>query len=119
MLRLAETYLLRAEAFLMKGDKEKAANEINEVRNRAHTSEVVASEVTIDYILDERARELVYEEFRRITLGRLGKYVERVRKYNTLNGPRVEDYHELFPIPYSAIEANKDAVLEQNPGYKN
>lgn len=119
MLRLAETYLLRAEAFLMKGDKEKAANDINEVRNRAHTSEVVASEVTIDYILDERARELVYEEFRRITLGRLGKYVERVRKYNTLNGPRVEDYHELFPIPYSAIEANKDAVLEQNPGYKN
>ena len=110
MLRLAETYLLRAEAFLMKGDKEKAANDINEVRNRAHTSEVVASEVTIDYILDERARELVYEEFRRITLGRLGKYVERVRKYNTLNGPRVEDYHELFPIPYSAIEANKDAV---------
>ena len=119
MLRLAETYLLRAEAFLMKGDKEKAANDINEVRSRAHTSEVVASEVTIDYILDERARELVYEEFRRITLGRLGKYVERVRKYNTLNGPRVEDYHELFPIPYSAIEANKDAVLEQNPGYKN
>ena len=96
MLRLAETYLLRAEAFLMKGDKEKAANDINEVRSRAHTSEVVASEVTIDYILDERARELVYEEFRRITLGRLGKYVERVRKYNTLNGPRGEGTTDII-----------------------
>ena len=119
MLRVAETYLLRAEAYLAKGEKEKAANDINEVRSRAHASKVAASAVTIDYILDERARELVYEEFRRITLGRLGKYVERVRRYNTLNGPRIEEHHELFPIPYSAIEANKDAVLEQNPGYKN
>ena len=97
MLRLAETYLLRAEAFLMKGDKEKAANDINEVRSRAHTSEVVASEVTIDYILDERARELVYEEFRRITLGRLG-LPESDKTADSLSFPEPE---VLLPVLYS------------------
>lgn len=119
MLRLAETYLLRAEAYLMNGNLANAANDINTIRTRAHASPILATDVTLDYILDERARELVYEEFRRITLGRLGKYVDRVRKCNDFNGPQIEDFHELFPIPYRAIEANKDAILEQNPGYKN
>ena len=119
MLRLPECYLLRAEAYLDMGDKDKAAADINVVRNRAHAKDIVAEDVTIDYILDERAREMVYEEFRRITLGRLGKYVERTRKCNEYNGLQMEDYHELFPIPYSVIEANKNAVLEQNPGYSD
>ena len=117
MLRLAETYLLRAEAYLGKSDKANAAKDINVVRARSQASDVAAGEVTIDYILDERARELVYEEQRRITLSRVGKLVERVKKYNDLNAGNIKDYNALFPIPYSEIEANKDAVLEQNPGY--
>lgn len=117
-LRLPETYLLRAEAYLKKGDLISAAADINIVRNRANATPINPSEATLDYILDERARELVYEEFRRITLHRMGNLVERVRKYNPLNNDDIKDHHGLWPIPYATIEANKDAVLEQNPGYQ-
>lgn len=117
MLRLAETYLLLAEAYLGKNDKTNAAKNINFVRNRAKASPVNDFDVTLDYILDERARELVYEEQRRLTLHRTGTLVERVRKYNDLNSKEIKDFHGLWPIPYSDIEANIGAVLEQNPGY--
>ncbi|MGM9781185.1 MAG: RagB/SusD family nutrient uptake outer membrane protein [Candidatus Cryptobacteroides sp.] len=118
MLRLPEVYLLRAEAYL-KTDKAKAAADVNEVRRRAGAHEITAAEVSIDAILDERAREMVYEEMRRITLGRLGMYAERVRKCNSLNKDQVKDYMNVWPIPYSVIEANKDAEITQNPGYTN
>jgi len=117
LLRLAETYLLRAEAYLAAGNLAAAAADVNVIRSRANATPIDASEVSLDYILDERARELIYEEQRRITLHRTGKLVERVRKFNTLNAPNIQDFHDLWPIPFSEIEANKDAVLEQNPGY--
>ncbi|WP_345673078.1 RagB/SusD family nutrient uptake outer membrane protein, partial [Streptomyces phyllanthi] len=117
LLRLPETYLLRAEAYLGKGDQVDAAADINVVRNRSKATPVAPGKVTIDYILDERARELVYEEPRRVTLHRVGKLVERVRKYNTLNKDEIKDYHGLWPIPFSEIEANKDVQMVQNPGY--
>ena len=117
MIRLPETYFLRAEAYLLKGDAQKAADDLNVVRNRAKAIPVTPAQVTLDYILDERARELIFEEDRRVTLQRMGKLVERVRKYNNLNKSNIQDFHALFPIPYSEIEANKDAKLEQNPGY--
>ncbi|MBN7800067.1 RagB/SusD family nutrient uptake outer membrane protein [Algoriphagus aestuariicola] len=116
-LRLAETYLIRAEAFLGKGDLQSAANDINQLRTRANAKPVLAGEVTIDYILDERARELSFEEDRRLTLARLNKVVERVRKYNDLSGPTILDHHGLWPIPAREIEANINGNLEQNPGY--
>ena len=119
-IRLAETYLLRAEAYLGLNQKDKAADDINEVRNRARAIPVTPGEVTIDYILDERARELYSEEFRMITLLRLGKLVERVRKYNDnplRPGLGIQDYHNLFPIPQTEIDRNVNAVLTQNPGY--
>ena len=119
MLRLPEVYLLRAEAYLNLGKKDLAADDINTVRERAQAKPVAISDVDLNYILDERAREMVYEEFRRITLGRVGKYVERVRKCNSFNAPQMDDKMELWPIPYSFIEANKDAKIEQNPGYTN
>ncbi len=116
-MRLSETYLLRAEAYLGKGDLASAASDINELRNRAHAKPVLPAEVTIDYILDERARELSFEEDRRLTLARLGKVVERVRKFNDLSGPTIMDHHGLWPIPAKEIEANINGNLEQNPGY--
>lgn len=119
ILRLPEVYFLRAEAYMNSGDKAKAAADLNVVRNRAQATPCSASDITIDYILDERARELIYEEFRRITLGRLGMYVSRTKAKNPYSGAQLSSHHELWPIPYSAIEANKDAVLEQNPGYVN
>lgn len=117
LLRLAETYLLRAEAYLLNGNSAAAATDINIVRTRVKAKPVAPATVTLDYILDERARELVYEEQRRITLSRTGKLVERVRKYNKLNGDEIQDFHALFPIPFAEIEANNTGNLEQNPGY--
>ena len=74
VFRLAETYLLRAEAYLGNGDQVNAAADINMVRTRANAPEIDPSMVNIDYILDERIRELYYEELRLLTLTRLGKY---------------------------------------------
>ncbi len=116
-IRLAETYLLRAEAYLGKGDLQKAAGDINVVRARAEAPLARADEIDIDYILDERLRELHIEEFRLLTLTRLGKLVERARKYNDLGGNTWQDHHNLWPIPYSEIEKNIEGKLEQNPGY--
>ena len=118
--RLAETYLLRAEAYLRNGDPDNAAKDINKVRERAHATPVDDADVTLDYILDERARELVVEEPRRRTLIRMGKLVERVKKYNIREDTKttIRSYHEFFPIPQTAIDANSGAKLEQNPGYK-
>lgn len=125
MFRLAETYLLRAEAYLLADKPSEAADDINEVRGRANASPVSAGDVTLDYILDERMRELGVEEKRRITLMRTGTLYDRVMKCNpyyanaSTNGDGVGmlEKYNLWPIPQSAIEANKDAVLEQNPGY--
>ncbi len=116
-IRLAETYLLRAEAYLNNGNEMNAAADINVVRARVNASLVAPGEVTLDYILDERARELSFEEQRRITLQRTGKLVERVRKYNPWNSSEIQDFHGLFPIPAKEIEANINGDLEQNPGY--
>ncbi|WPU96244.1 RagB/SusD family nutrient uptake outer membrane protein [Mucilaginibacter sabulilitoris] len=117
--RLAETYLLRAEAYMKKGDNTKAAADINAVRNRSNAKSISPSDVTMDYILDERARELITEERRRLTLSRVGKLVERTKKYQTRADvvSTIQNFHELYPIPQSAIDANFSAKLEQNPGY--
>lgn len=119
MFRLAETYLLRAEAYLMKNDKVNASADINVVRSRAKAIPVDPAKVDLDYILDERARELYVEEPRRRTLVRMGKLVERVKKYNIRAETRnsIQDFHRWWPIPQSAIDANFGAALVQNPGY--
>lgn len=117
MFRLAETYLLRAEAYLNKGDKAKAATDINVLRTRANADPVQAADVDIDYILDERLRELYCEELRMLTLCRLGKLVDRNQRYNPKTGATIKEYHNLWPIPFSEIERNIYAEIKQNPGY--
>jgi len=116
-IRLAETYLLRAEAYLGDGNTTQAANDINVVRSRAEAPLIDAEDVDIDYILDERARELYLEEQRLLTLTRLGKLVERTRRLNPAIGNGYADHNDLYPIPYSEIEKNLEAEIEQNPGY--
>ena len=116
-MRLSETYLLRAEAYLHKGDRVNAAADINVVRKRAQASPVDPADVNIDYVLDERMRELIIEEPRRRTLVRLHKMYERTMKYNYRVKNNMQPYHELWPIPQKAIDANTAIKIEQNPGY--
>ncbi len=120
VIRLAETILLRAEAYIGLGKKDLAAADINLIRTRANAKPIDASKADLDYVLDERARELYGEEFRHITLRRMGKLIERVRKYN--NNPKnpglnIQDYNVLFPIPQSQIDLNISAAMKQNDGY--
>jgi starch-binding outer membrane protein, SusD/RagB family len=117
VVRLAETYLLLAEAQMKQGKLTEAAQSINVVRTRAHASPISAPQVTIDFILDERSRELLAEEQRRYTLLRTGKWLERTRKFNPLAGPNIREHHVLYPIPQAVIDANLGRKMEQNPGY--
>lgn len=118
VMRLPETYLLRAEAYLGKGDKVSAAADINVIRTRANAPLATASEINIDYILDERVRELYGEEFRMLTLMRLGLVFDRVKKYGEVNQRNsVAQHNNLLPIPQGEIDKNIGAKLTQNPGY--
>ena len=120
IMRLPETYFLRAEAYMLKGDKASAAADINVIRNRAQATPVTASDVNIDLILDERERELHLEDYRLNTLMRTGKLKEYLMKYNpevVKYNISLDDHINKFPIPNREIEANKEAELEQNPGY--
>jgi len=122
VMRLAETYLYRAEAYIQLGQIDKATEDINKLRIRANATPVTSDKVDIDYLLDERARELYQEECRFYVLRRTGKLVERVRKYNNnplTPGLNIQDYHVLFPIPQEQIDLNIDADFPQNPGYSN
>lgn len=119
-MRLAETYLLRAEAYHLWGKNSEAAADINALRNRAHATSVTAADVNLDLILDERARELYMEEYRISTLMRMNKLTEYLMKYNPQvikEGYQLDDHLNKLPIPSSEIEANKEGGLVQNPGY--
>lgn len=116
-LRLAETYLLKAEAEYLLDNVQEAANTINIIRRRANASEISASDVDMDFILDERARELMVEEDRRWTLLRTNRWLERTRLYNTNGGQFVTERDKLYPIPQSVIDANLTQDMPQNPGY--
>jgi len=116
-IRLAETYLLRAEAYLGAGNQIMAADDINIVRRRANAPDVTPGEVDIDYILDERLRELYFEEIRIITLCRLGKVVDRARRFSPIISKTIGDHQNLWAIPNADIIKNVEATLEQNPGY--
>lgn len=133
-VRSAETYLLRAEAYLRSSQPDEAADDINTIRNRALASKTFTpGEVDIYTILDERARELAFEEHRWPTLLRMGSSTanggqgsNEVMYYQlTNNALFVADVPlypgpvnwTLFPIPQTAIDANIDADLTQNYGY--
>jgi hypothetical protein len=117
MIRSAETYLILAEAYLKLGSLDLAKDAINALRDRAHTDRINASQVTLDFILDERSRELFSEEERRYTLLRTGKWLERVKLYNKLASPFVTERDKLLPIPQNVIDANLTSRMPQNPNY--
>lgn len=125
MFRLAETYLILAEANLKLGKTAEAVEAINVVRRRAawpgrqKEMEITAAQLTMDFILDERDRELAGEMFRWFDLKRLGKLIERVRLHNPDGAPNIKDFHVLRPIPQDQIDRTTDGKTQfpQNPGY--
>lgn len=131
LFRLGEAYLLAAEAYYKMGDSATAAERINVVRRRANgvsistpsVMDIEDADVNIDFILDERTRELAGEELRWVELKRTGKLVERVLKYNLFAGseyigsePHIKEYHNLRPLPNEWLSILKNEV-NQNPGY--
>jgi hypothetical protein len=121
-LRFAETYLLLAEAQFKQGNLTGAAANINILRARAGASLITPAVVTLDYILDERSRELVTEEERRFTLLRTGTWYTRTRLYNPLpqvagSVTQIALRDSVFPIPQPVIDANLTKKMPQNPGY--
>ncbi len=130
--RSAETILLRAEAKLRKGNASEAASDVNILRNRAKCSRLAqAGDMTLQFILDERARELFFEEQRWPTLLRMGQ--DGINSINA-HAMYIADQSEawpgcfssnlatiskwtLFPIPQTVIDSNTDAEITQNPGW--
>lgn len=116
-LRLADTYLLKAEAQYKLGRPDDAAATINIIRTRSNATLITGADVDIDFILDERSRELYGEEERRYTLLRTRKWLERTALYNKFGGEKITARDTLFPIPQDVIDANLTAPLPQNPGW--
>jgi hypothetical protein len=122
--RLAETYLIAAEADFKLGNVADAVNAINVVRRRAALPgkeaemEITAGQLTLDFILDERSRELLGEMHRWFDLTRTNTLIDRVKKYNPDGAPNIQQHHVLRPIPADQLDrvTNKDE-FEQNPGY--
>ncbi len=121
LMRLGETYLLLAEAQVLQGKTVQAAANINVLRTRANAPLVTPAQMDMNFILDERARELIGEENRRMTLMRTGTLVDRATRLNGNDAVHpttgLTSKNLLLPIPLSEIQLNKDAVLDQNPGY--
>jgi len=117
-IRLAETYLVRAEAYMKAGNLNLAAEDVNAVRNRAGAAPALPSEINIDYILDERIRELFGEELHTLTLCRLGLLYDRTKRFGQIESRQtVMENNNLMPIPQAVIDANSMADFPQNPGY--
>lgn len=118
LARLAETNLIAAEACIQANDTKNAVTYVNIVRNRAKATPATEAEMNIDYILNERARELAGEDCRWTDLTRTGKLAEYAEKYNPdLSSGQVTGKFYLRPIPLSAIELNPALEGHQNEGW--
>lgn len=124
VFRLAEMYLIAAEALMKEGKAEEGVQYMNAVRRRAAwpgkeaDMEITADQLTLDFILDERALELAGEMLRWPDLKRTGKLIERVKLYNPDGRPNIKEMHLVRPIPSNMIDriTNKDE-FKQNTGY--
>lgn len=134
LFRFAELYLIAAEAAIKGGaSPQDAANMINVLRTRAAlkpnqtnaqylanvtAQQITPAEATIDFLLNERSRELFAEDTRWWDLSRTKKLVERVKLYNPEGGAGVQEFNMLRPIPQSQIDlVTEGPKYPQNPGY--
>lgn len=127
MFRLSDAYLMYAEAVLREGQggsRATALGYINQIRDRAFgntNNRITDAQMTLDFILDERARELYWEAHRRTDLIRFGKFTGGAYlwtwKGKEPSGKATESWRDLYPIPSSDLDANPN--LKQNDGYTN
>lgn len=125
LFRLGEQYLIYAEAVLRgatNGDAATALSYVNALRTRAYgntSGNIASSQLTLDFILDERGRELYWECHRRTDLVRYNKFTTSTYlwpwKGNVSNGTGVDSYRNLYPLPATEVSANQN--LTQNTGY--
>jgi len=125
MFRLADVYLMYAEAVLRGGsggDMATALDFVNQVRTRAYGEpggNITMADLTLDFLLDERGRELHWEAHRRTDLIRFGQFSDGNYvwpwKGGTAEGTAVDDHFDVFPIPAADLGANPN--LSQNAGY--
>lgn len=125
MIRLAEVMLTYAEAVVRggSGDRSLALSYVNQIRARAFNNQpgsaITSAQLTPDFILDERARELHWEGYRRTDLIRFNRFTEATYlwpwKGGVSNGRGVESFRNIFPIPVPDLSVNQN--LKQNPGY--
>jgi hypothetical protein len=122
LFRLADAYLMYAEAVLRGGEggaRANALNYVNELRTRAGVAKINDYDLKLDFILDERARELYWEGHRRTDLIRFNKFTSDYR-WPWKNGvyfgtATISDKYKLFPIPVTELSANPN--MKQNTGY--
>ena len=122
VFRLADAYLMRAEALFNMGDANNAVKDINVIRKRAFGNadgNITADELTSQYILDERGREFYYEAQRRTDLVRFGQFTDGNYKWQwkggTFDGTQTGSHLNLYPIPGDEVSANQN--IKQNSGY--
>lgn len=121
IFRLADAYLMYAECAARGGGGSliTAASYINQLRTRANSPTITAGDITLDFILDERGRELHWEGHRRTDLIRFGKFTGSSYiwpwKGNVPNGAPTASYRNVFPIPTQQMISNNKLI--QNPGY--
>ncbi len=122
MFRLADVYLMYAEAVVKGGTGgtlNQAATYVNLLRTRANSSSIIAGNLTEDFIIDERSRELYWEGHRRQDLIRFGKYTggnyNWVWKGGSATGIALPNHMKVYPLPANSIAANPN--LTQNLGY--
>jgi hypothetical protein len=125
MFRLADAYLMYAEAVLRGGaggSVSQALDYVNQIRQRAYgdtSGNITSGDLTLDFILDERARELYWEGHRRTDLIRFGKFTGDAYlwpwKGKVKDGTGTPSFRDLYPIPSNDLGANPN--LKQNDGY--
>ncbi len=124
LIRLAEIYLNYAEATLRGGggDTNTAVSLVNEIRERGFggsSGTISSGDLTLDFILDERSRELYWEGLRRTDLVRYNRFTSSTYlwpfKGNEATGVGVDEYRNLFPLPANVVAINSN--LTQNDGY--
>jgi len=123
--RLADTHLMLAEAQFFAGQVAAATTTINTVRRRAAfpgrqaAMEITAGQLNLEFITEERERELTGEQMRWLDLKRWGILIERVQKYNKQGAANIKPHHVLRPIPQTQIDNAEGAAagFSQNIGW--